>query len=310
MAANDQLLEAMVNKNADPVPVDPSFQGQICSISTHLPNRILFLNCPGQLYTFLHSAIRVSYRPGIHSQQGQQSILLNGAPFIAPGPGETLGPQVHVAIVRCMLACGWEIACSSSVSLRVPDIHTFFFKKSSSTDFKNIEVCALAFIESNHIRLIDAPVKLLEILKMTIEGHFAKKGDKGAVKFTVKEGVPHFTIKGRVFDASTIVELISTRMLLSQMISKMSASGFEILTSCQARVTNAGMRPQELDTCKHNRPVEVYTNELCADQDAGIIRCPVEHDDDQDHGDVNEVPEQKSKDQQKQQLNGFQSFKD
>lgn len=244
------LLNAMVDRDADPVNVEPSFAGQICSISTHLPNRILFLNCPGQLYTFLHSAIRVSYRPGVKSEQGQQILTLNGLPFQAPGPGETFGPQIHCAIVRCMTACGWEIVCSTAISLRVPDIHTFYFRKtkySVETYTSQPMVCALAFIESNVMRLIDCPVALLELIKVTVEGHW-RKGEKSAVKFKVRDSVPELTLKGRVFDATTNNEIIATRTILAQLISKMGAAGYTIITSCQTKVSNAGMRPQELDT--------------------------------------------------------------
>lgn len=117
-----------------------------------------------------------------------------------------------------------------------------------SCPVQNRDACALSFVDRNIIRLIDGPVKLLEIIKMMIEGHFSKQNNKATVKFTVKDGVPQFTIKSRVFDASTLEELVSTRTLLSQIISKMTASQFDIITSCQTRVTNAGMRPQELDT--------------------------------------------------------------
>lgn len=269
--SDHELLNAMVNKDADPVNVEPSFAGQVCSISTHLPNRILFLNCPGQLYSFLHSAIRTSYRPGIQREQGQQVLILNGLPFQAPGPGETFGPQIHCAIVRCMFACGWEIACSTTISLRVPDIHTFFFKKGPSHPPGQPlpSLCAMTFINSSTIRLVDAPVALLELVKITLEGHW-NKGVQGSVNYKVTEGVPQFTLKGRLFDASGESELIAARAILAQLISKLANAGFMIVTACQSKVSNAGMRPQELDTW--------------------LIQCPEDSEEDADKKEVpNEV---------------------
>lgn len=256
--SDHELLNAMVNRDADPVNVEPSFAGQICSISTHLPNRILLLNCPGQLYSFLHSAIRTSYRPGIQREQGQQVLILNGLPFQAPGPGETFGPQIHCAIVRCMLACGWEIACSTTISLRVPDVHTFFFKKGRAhPPGRPLPLlCAMTFISNNAIRLVDAPVALVELVKITLEGHW-NKGVQGSVIYKITDGVPQFTMKGRLFDASGEAELIASRTILGQLISKLINAGFFVVTACQSKVTNAGMRPQELDTWLIKCPEEL-----------------------------------------------------
>lgn len=246
---SDPLLHAMVDQNAEPTEVEPSFAGQICCVSTHLPNQILVLNCPGTLYTFLRSAIRTGYRPGILREQGQQCIILNGQPFQGPGPGEISGPQLHLAIVRCMLSVGWEIACSSRISLRVPEVHTFFFQKSRQalqTD-GSIVLCVLTFAESNLIKLIDAPVALVELVKTTLDGHW-KKGEKKAVKYSIANGVPQFKLSGRVFDSMGKNELMAARMLLSQIISKLAAASYHIVTSCQTRRSDAGMGPQELDT--------------------------------------------------------------
>ncbi|CCG85138.1 Putative uncharacterized protein [Taphrina deformans PYCC 5710] len=246
--SHQDLLAAMTNRDADPVNVEPSFAGQICCISTHLPNRVLFLNCPGQLYSFLHSAIRTGYRLGIQKEQGQQALTLNGMPFLAPGPGEIFGPQIHCAIIRCMINCGWELVCGSSISLRVTDVHSMFFQKAPMTnDTATAEVCALSFVEHNTVRLIDAPVELVELMKMILESHWLR-GEKGAVKFSVQNGVPQFIMKGRLFDGAANVDLLATRALLAQVISKIKIEGYNIITACPTRVTNAGMRPQELDT--------------------------------------------------------------
>lgn len=250
----------MVNRDADPVNVESSFAGQICCISTHVPNRVLFLNCPGQLYTFLHSALRSSYRLGIRTEQGQQSIVLNGMPFHAPGPGETFGPQIHCAIVRCMLSCGWELVCGSGISLRVADVHAMFFKKAKQTSNHSPNVCAISFIDSNIIRLIDTPVSLLEMIKDILHSQW-RKGEKDVIKFKVQDGVPQFTLKGRVFDGMSVSDIVATRALLAQIISKMCASGYEIITSCPTKVSNAGMRPQELDTWIIRCPEELTPEE-------------------------------------------------
>ena len=173
-------------------------------------------------------------------ERGQQCIELKGSPFHAPNDAQDVeGTRIHCAIVRCMLACGWEIACSSQNSLSISDIHSFFFIKGRCIQ---AEICAITFVAFDTIRTTDASVEFVELLQQVFETKWP------AVKYSVKSGSPEFQLKGNLWHASGDTAIFARQMLLAQLLSKMAASGYRVLTSAQTRVTNAGMRPQELDT--------------------------------------------------------------
>lgn len=247
--SHEDILAAMVDRDAEPVNVEPSFTNQVCCISIHIPNRVLFLNCPGQLYTFLHSALRTSYRLGIDKEQGQQWITLHGTPFMSPGPGQHAGPQIYCALIACMMKCGWQLVTASTISLRVTDVHSMFFEKAklATTSGERLAICALTFIGMNIIELTDAPLHLVELLRTALNSHW-KQGERNAVTSKLQSGAPQFQLSGRPWDAVGPADLIATRILIAQLLSKLKGAGYTVLLSCPTKITNAGMRPEELDS--------------------------------------------------------------
>ncbi|KAG0055375.1 hypothetical protein BGZ83_008767 [Gryganskiella cystojenkinii] len=245
-----------------------SLSTQICCISMHHSDQIRLINTPEELTAPIRDVILSTWGSIQKESQVYRSYQFKmlGTPWMGSGPDSVKARRLVCQMMKCMAERGWTLIEAATVSKHLQDLDALYFERldgggagrSSSRDLTtasstssssnnsqgiidpNVEMFVITFGRTDLIRLIDAPLNMVPLVRETLL-NFWPDGIDTDGEFA---GSHEFKMKGRPFYAYK-EKTINCRIMLCQVLVTLRNQGFKLYSSVDV---TRGQEGRELDS--------------------------------------------------------------
>lgn len=211
-----------------PVPVH-------ACLSLSRTDRIRLIKFPSSVTQVVKDAILRSWAKGIQAEKenaGSTEFQLRGNPWT--GQGDEAIPAIYMMceVSSALYHLGWTLAMATDLSKRAMDKDTMIYRSGDIPP--PCSFMAVSFHEGDRLRLVRAPVEVINAVKNTWGGNIQKESWK------LENVAWEFKLIGNPW-WSVGDEAISVRILLLNMLDVLSAYGWEVHTSLDMTAGPGGL---------------------------------------------------------------------